>query len=201
MYGPGSPLSALKHRHVSSTKTGPPTWAHALGPTERNERGVGYEWLHTAAAALLHLSFEISSMVPWISTNSNEQLFSGMIPPRIALTSASFFVLLVMKCNSVGGMVMYRDPEWIVVQAGWKISSSKERQSRQETWLGDFLRHQFIVPSLPLSTAQSRLQIFHPDSKSSLYRVQDGHQWYDGLCNKLISDLECQDIHINRVDH
>lgn len=26
MYGPGSPFSALKHRQVSSTRTGPPTW-------------------------------------------------------------------------------------------------------------------------------------------------------------------------------
>lgn len=27
MYGPGSPLRALKQRHVSSTSTGPPTYA------------------------------------------------------------------------------------------------------------------------------------------------------------------------------
>lgn len=60
-------------------------------------------------------------MVPWISTKSKERLSSGMMPPRMALTSASLFALLVMKFNSVGDMFLYRNTEWIVMEAGPKI--------------------------------------------------------------------------------
>lgn len=37
MYGPGSPLRALKHRQVSSTKTGPPILFHVVDVTYGND--------------------------------------------------------------------------------------------------------------------------------------------------------------------
>jgi len=55
-------------------------------------------------AARLHLSSEISSMVPWISTRSRDLLLMLMLEPRMAFTSASLFLLPVMKLSFWGGI-------------------------------------------------------------------------------------------------
>jgi hypothetical protein len=56
----------------------------------------------TASAALFALSFVTSSTVPWISTRSTFWFRSSMTPSRIAWTSASLFLLPVMKFSCFG---------------------------------------------------------------------------------------------------
>ncbi len=56
----------------------------------------------TASAALRALSLVTSSTVPWISTMSTFWLRSSMTPERMAWTSASLFLLPVMKFRWVG---------------------------------------------------------------------------------------------------
>ena len=85
MYGPGSPLSALKHREVSSTIT-------------RHFSSVSFDrW----AAANLHFSLDTSSGAPCSSgksilrdttSNGNSPVFRAA---RMARTSSSFFALPV----------------------------------------------------------------------------------------------------------
>mmetsp|Transcript_19559 Transcript_19559/g.54351 ORF Transcript_19559/g.54351 Transcript_19559/m.54351 type:complete len:243 (-) Transcript_19559:339-1067(-) len=79
MYGPGMPLSALKHREVSSVRTAPPT----------------------RSAASLHFSAAISSGSP---CSSGRSIFwfvmangNGVPLLRICCTSSSFFLLPVTK--------------------------------------------------------------------------------------------------------
>lgn len=98
MYGPGNSLRALKQRQVSSVNTGPPILQYQLGLSiaSRCRRG-----LHTISAALRHLSFEISSIVPWISTRSRDWFFNGTMPSRMDWTSDSLFLLPVIKCSSL----------------------------------------------------------------------------------------------------
>ncbi len=59
----------------------------------------------TMAAARRHLSFEMSSVAPWISVKSRDWLRRGTIFPRIAFTSVSLLTLPVMKCNSLIAIV------------------------------------------------------------------------------------------------
>jgi hypothetical protein len=59
----------------------------------------------TASAALRHLSAEISSMVPWISTKSSDWLCRSTVSPRIAFTSESLFLFPVMKLSCLGAML------------------------------------------------------------------------------------------------
>lgn len=61
----------------------------------------------TMLAALVHLSREISSMLPWISVKSKLWLFNGTVSPKMALTSDNLLGLLVMKLSSVSGIVGY----------------------------------------------------------------------------------------------
>jgi len=60
--------------------------------------------LRTAMAARLHLSKEITSMVPWISTRSRDLLLRLTGSPRMAFSSASLFLLLVMKLRVLVGI-------------------------------------------------------------------------------------------------
>lgn len=59
----------------------------------------------TASAARRHLSLEISSIVPWISTKSKAWLCRSTTEPSIALTSVSLFLFPVMKLRVLGAMV------------------------------------------------------------------------------------------------
>lgn len=104
MYGPGRPLSAVKARQVSSTRTGPPTWLNA-SVYQLQHYSLNACVSHTRSTARRHLSLEMSSMVPWISTRSNERLLNGTMSPRMACTSASLLLLPVMKFNSSGGII------------------------------------------------------------------------------------------------
>ena len=56
----------------------------------------------TASAALRALSLVTSSTVPWISTRSTFWFRSSMTPSRMAWTSASLFLLPVMKLRWAG---------------------------------------------------------------------------------------------------
>lgn len=62
--------------------------------------------VHTASAARRHFSLAISSMVPWISGTSTAWLSSSMTLPRIERTSASLFLLPVMKLSFVRGAMV-----------------------------------------------------------------------------------------------
>lgn len=56
----------------------------------------------TASAARRALSLVTSSTVPWISTRSTFWFRSSMTPSRMAWTSASLFLLPVMKLRCLG---------------------------------------------------------------------------------------------------
>lgn len=56
----------------------------------------------TASAARRALSLVTSSTVPWISTRSTFWFRSSMTPERMAWTSASLFLLPVMKLRCLG---------------------------------------------------------------------------------------------------
>jgi hypothetical protein len=56
----------------------------------------------TASAARRALSEVTCSTVPWISTRSMFSLRSSMTPARMAWTSASLFLLPVMKLRCAG---------------------------------------------------------------------------------------------------
>ena len=59
----------------------------------------------TASAALRHLSAEISSIVPWISTRSMALLWRSTMPPRIASTSINLFLFPVIKFSCLGAIL------------------------------------------------------------------------------------------------
>ena len=69
----------------------------------------------TASAARRALSSVTSSTVPWISTRSTFWLRSSMTPSRIAWTSASLFLLPVIKFRCLGTGVA------VILVAGYGI--------------------------------------------------------------------------------
>ena len=94
MYGPGSPFNALKHRDVSSTRTGPPTCNPRQCPNEQKP-GV-----RTSSAAFRHFASVTSSTDPWISSRSSGWLRTSMAGSRMARTSRSLFAFPVMKLTT-----------------------------------------------------------------------------------------------------
>lgn len=62
IYGPGNSFIALKHKHVSSTSTGPSIYD--VNEPDVNPKSGLYALRPTASAARLHLSVDISSTVP-----------------------------------------------------------------------------------------------------------------------------------------
>jgi hypothetical protein len=85
MYTPGKPPSALKHKEVSSTSTGP----------------------RSCSAARRHFSRATYSGSPCSSGRSSftESSGKGKRSPRICITSSNFFLLPVTNLMVVGSMV------------------------------------------------------------------------------------------------
>lgn len=61
---------------------------------------------HTVSAARRALSKVTSSTVPWISTRSTLEFCSSMTPSSMAWTSASLFLLPVMKFRCCGAAII-----------------------------------------------------------------------------------------------
>lgn len=115
IYGPGSSFNALKHKLVSSTSTGPLSYK-TLATVLKDNYQVRRQ---TASAARRHLSAEISSIVPWISTKFNAWLCRSTVLPRMAFTTESLFLFPVIKLSCLGAMVLiakvWRVETWVEI--------------------------------------------------------------------------------------
>ena len=103
----------------------------------------------TTSAARLHFSLAISSMVPCISGTSTAWLSTSTTLPKIALTSASLFLLPVMKFNFRGADAMVDNSVTTLVD--WTVRDLSGRRGCCGGIVGCCVKH----PAEALAEAQS----------------------------------------------